>query len=155
RPGMPPLRPRAAVRKLRLVGCLAARALLPMADPERDRGLRAAIDAAERLADRRGKWKELLRARQGPDGWWTVASPRAIDAAWGASDKAHEGRMGRIAGMIRCVFGGLFRPVTPPRTCLTADPLSLAQAAYEERALPSGQLDPARLLVLADALEEA
>ena len=31
--------------------------------------------------------------------------------------------------------------------------VSLACAAYEERALPSGQLDPSRLGVLADALE--
>jgi hypothetical protein len=31
----------------------------------------------------------------------------------------------------------------------------LAQAAYEERSLPSGELDTARLAVLADALEEA
>jgi hypothetical protein len=31
----------------------------------------------------------------------------------------------------------------------------LAQAAYEERHLPSGELDPARLAELADALEEA
>ena len=31
----------------------------------------------------------------------------------------------------------------------------LARAAYEERELPSGHLDRARLAVLADALEEA
>jgi hypothetical protein len=31
----------------------------------------------------------------------------------------------------------------------------LAEAAYEERELPSGRLDPVRLTVLADALEEA
>jgi hypothetical protein len=31
----------------------------------------------------------------------------------------------------------------------------LAEAAYDERQLPSGHLDPARLAVLADALEEA
>jgi hypothetical protein len=33
--------------------------------------------------------------------------------------------------------------------------LSLAEAAYEDRSLPSGHLDPARLCVLSDALEEA
>jgi hypothetical protein len=33
--------------------------------------------------------------------------------------------------------------------------LLLAEAAYKERTLPSGHLDPARLAVLADALEEA
>jgi hypothetical protein len=31
----------------------------------------------------------------------------------------------------------------------------LAQAAYEQRSLPDGRLDKARLAVLADALEEA
>ena len=33
--------------------------------------------------------------------------------------------------------------------------LSLALAAYTERSLPSGHLDPERLLILADALEDA
>jgi hypothetical protein len=33
--------------------------------------------------------------------------------------------------------------------------VQLARAAYEERILPAGHLDPARLAVLADALEEA
>jgi hypothetical protein len=33
--------------------------------------------------------------------------------------------------------------------------VKLSQAAYEDRLLPSGELDPARLAVLADALEEA
>jgi hypothetical protein len=32
---------------------------------------------------------------------------------------------------------------------------NLAKAAYDERALPSGELDPVRLTVLADGLEEA
>ena len=31
----------------------------------------------------------------------------------------------------------------------------LARAAYDERILPGGELDPARLSVLADAIEEA
>ena len=33
--------------------------------------------------------------------------------------------------------------------------VGLAQAAYDQRELPAGTLDPARLAVLADALEEA
>ena len=33
--------------------------------------------------------------------------------------------------------------------------MQFAQAAYEERELPSGHLSPTRLAVLADALEEA
>jgi hypothetical protein len=38
---------------------------------------------------------------------------------------------------------------------LTPQVVALAQAAYEQRELPSGALDAARLAVLADALEEA
>ncbi len=57
------------------------------------------------------------------------------------------------ASLLRCIFGNPFRPVTldpaPPATVL-----SVAQAAYEARELPSGHLDPARHAILADALEE-
>ena len=42
---------------------------------------------------------------------------------------------------------GLARP--------TASVRAIAQATYEDRLLPDGALDPARLAVLADALEEA
>jgi hypothetical protein len=60
---------------------------------------------------------------------------------------------------LRDLFGNPFRPAP----VLDAAWLSwgggtaarLAQAAYDERQLPSGDLDPARLAVLADALEEA
>jgi hypothetical protein len=48
-----------------------------------------------------------------------------------------------------------FRPVALDPAWRTPDGLSLAQAAYEHRALPAGTLDPARLGLLADALEDA
>ena len=38
---------------------------------------------------------------------------------------------------------------------MTAEVVSLAEAAYDQRHLPSGHLDPQRLAVLADALEDA
>jgi hypothetical protein len=65
----------------------------------------------------------------------------------------------RQPALLRDIFGDPFRP--PP--ALDASLLSwndglvvkLAEAAYEHRALPSGVLDPHRLSVLADALEEA
>jgi hypothetical protein len=73
-----------------------------------------------------------------------------------------EPRRREQADLVRCVFGPL--PFRTPRL----DPgwrtplvLSLARAAYEERVVPDPSrpgwlvLDPARLLVLADALEEA
>jgi hypothetical protein len=59
---------------------------------------------------------------------------------------------------IRDIFGNPFRPVTVSPIVLAWNDgvvVRLAQAAYEERQLPSGELDPFRLAVLADALEEA
>jgi hypothetical protein len=57
------------------------------------------------------------------------------------------------AGIIRCVVGNPFRP---PAAARRDPPIpALAQAAYDERILPSGHLDNARLAVLSDALEEA
>jgi hypothetical protein len=59
------------------------------------------------------------------------------------------------AALVRCMFGNPFRPITINPAWQTPTVTSLARAAYEERSLPSGELDPARLAVLADALEEA
>jgi hypothetical protein len=59
------------------------------------------------------------------------------------------------AALIRDLFGSPFHPITIDAACRTPTVLSLAQAAYDERHLPSGELDPHRLAVLADALEEA
>ena len=60
------------------------------------------------------------------------------------------------ARLLRDLFGPvLFRPLRLDPAWLTQDVVFLAQAAYEERILPSGHLDLARLAVLADALEEA
>jgi hypothetical protein len=60
--------------------------------------------------------------------------------------------------LLRCLAGNPWRPVPPPAPrvfswndgCVAR----LARAAYDDR-LPEGRLDPARLAVLADALEEA
>ncbi len=60
--------------------------------------------------------------------------------------------------LIRDLFGNPFRPASINRTLLAWNDrtvVRLAQAAYEERILPAGTLDNTRLLILADALEEA
>jgi hypothetical protein len=59
------------------------------------------------------------------------------------------------AGLLRDVFGNPFRPVRVDAAWLTGTVVSLAQAAYDDRRLPSGELAPVRLAVLADALEDA
>jgi hypothetical protein len=67
----------------------------------------------------------------------------------------YQRRRRREADAVRCLFGNPFRPVTLDPAWLTPDVVKLAQAAYEERTLPAGTLEPARLLLLADALEDA
>lgn len=63
------------------------------------------------------------------------------------------------ADLLREIFGPLpFRPMSVDPSWLAWDGgavLALAQAAYDERELPSGRLDPVRLAILADALEDA
>jgi hypothetical protein len=62
------------------------------------------------------------------------------------------------AALIRDLFGNPFRPLPPldPSSldCKGGAVVHLARAVYEERLLPEGRLDPARLAALADALEE-
>ncbi len=57
-------------------------------------------------------------------------------------------------GFIRCIIGNPFRPISNNPAWLTPTVTGLATAAYEHRILPSGHLDPARLAILADALED-
>jgi hypothetical protein len=62
------------------------------------------------------------------------------------------------ASLLRCVFGNPFRPVAvdPPWLSWQGGTVfRLALAAYNERHLPTGTLEPTRLAILADALEEA
>ena len=83
------------------------------------------------------------RATAGGQGW---------DAdLWYAEEQAH-------VDILRDIFGGPCRPrctSTPPGSPGTDGTIpKLAEAAYQERALPAGSLDRDRLAVLADALEE-
>jgi hypothetical protein len=84
-----------------------------------------------------------------------AASPRGpgfrldvYQAAMGAEREAQ-------ARLARCVFGNPFRPAAPDPALRAFVVVTLAQAVYDERLLPSGELDLKRLAVLADALEEA
>jgi hypothetical protein len=58
-------------------------------------------------------------------------------------------------GLIHDLLGNPFRPVTLNRAWLSQAVVRIAQAVYDERSLPSGELDLARLAVLSDALEDA
>jgi hypothetical protein len=83
---------------------------------------------------------------------------RALEGAGGDIWTYHQGRADEElaqAALLREIIGNPFRPITLGRDLRMANIVSLAQAAYDDRLLPGGELDPARLAVLADALEEA
>ena len=97
-----------------------------------------------------------------------VAHPGAFDAAFymtarpitpGANGAWDTGMEAAICGLLRCVFGNPFRssPPLPPAVLAWNDRTvpRLAEAAYDDRRLPEGTLDPGRLAVLADALLDA
>jgi hypothetical protein len=105
----------------------------------------------------------LFLSIQGPPGIyaaWAAASsanPHVRNAAYGAARQASSTGLRRagVVAVLRDIFGNPFRPVSLARSWLTPTVANLAATAYEERALPSGELDRTRLAVLADALEEA
>jgi hypothetical protein len=160
------LRGRASDRKLRLLACACVRRLWPLVYDERGR---QAVAAVERLSDGDTTAEGLSLARQAalkalvdsPD-LWPAARPLA-DAVLALTDAdvMNAARAGVALlqlthrHLLHEVFGNPFRPVAVSPAWHTSQVLALAQAAYDERELPAGTLDAARLAVLADALEEA
>lgn len=60
-----------------------------------------------------------------------------------------------LSHVLRDIIGNPFLPKRLSPRYATADVVRLAAMAYDVRALPSGELDSARLAVLSDALEDA
>jgi hypothetical protein len=93
-----------------------------------------------------------------------VVYDKGVDAGE-KDDKTDEGYYSRNSSqraecaaqaiLLRDIFGNPFRPPALDPLWQTPAVVQLAQAAYDERELPGGQLDPPRLAVLADALESA
>jgi hypothetical protein len=94
----------------------------------------------------------LLAARQAAlsEAWYA-----ARGAAEFAARAAGRGEASAQCELLRELVGNPFRPVPHDSAWRTPDVTGLARSAYEERILPAGTLDPVRLGVLADALEEA
>jgi hypothetical protein len=87
------------------------------------------------------------------------ATDAAEAASRGAATFAGDEELPAQAALLPDLFGPLpFRPVAVENGWLTWNDGTvrrLTEAAYQERLLPQGTLDPGRLAVLADALEES
>jgi hypothetical protein len=173
------LRGKASDRKLRLFGCACCRRVLPPGD-SRHHGLGLAEDIAEgspgpAISELSESWQCML-SEGGTAVDWALLEPLRDDLAerglssefpsWSAGLAATEpangvgvteaAELALQSQWLRCIVGPLpFRPVTPDPAWQTAEVVGLAQAAYDEREMPAGHLDVARLVILADALEEA
>jgi hypothetical protein len=175
---------KASERKLRLFGCACVRQVWSrlaswcreaVEDAEWHADGRAGAEAGERprLPSRAGEalvaW---VFASSAPDAGRVNAEAAAAfatlvplsvrdaaNAALAASRAGKGDEKSTPCALLRCLFGSPFRPppAIPPSVlawnggCV----VELANAIYEERALPGGTLDGNRLAVLADALEEA
>jgi hypothetical protein len=165
---------RASARKLRLWACACCRSVWHMLD-ERSR---RAVEVAEHFANGQATDADLAAAHAAAtEACRTIrgSGPQDVyNARWAASDAVlavaadiAEAALTMTnlsygppvipgtAPLLRCVFGNPFRPLVLDRAWLTPTVVALGQAAYDERLLPSGELDHDRLLILADALEEA
>jgi hypothetical protein len=143
-------------RKCRLFVCSCARRLPRLRSAEEDRERENAVAVAERFADglaSAARLRQVLPCSSGK-GFWTVAHPDALEAV-GLSVRETQIKAALKADLLRDLFGNPFRPAIIEQAWCTSDVLALARAAYQERLLPGGDLDGARLAVLADALEEA
>jgi len=90
----------------------------------------------------------------------SIAVGRLARAAAGLEEGRPEEELrapeqGAQCDLLRCIFGNPFHPVSLAPAWRTPAVLNLAQAAYDDRLLPSGLLDNTGLAILADALEEA
>jgi hypothetical protein len=84
--------------------------------------------------------------------WYAVERSYGLRSGWGSVRENEERAQ---CHYLRDLFDNPFRPPSFDQMWRTPITASLAQATYDERIAPEALLDPARLSILADALEEA
>jgi hypothetical protein len=177
------LRGRASDRKLRLFACACCRRVWGLLPGDPNRALVAAVEGRPAGAfDDPGLHEALLASSSQEHEWgssqayWAVKYlgrsfykldplSAAVEVVFRAARAAEDEGGGAVAaeraaqaGLLRDIFGNRFCPVAFDSAWLSwngGTVRALAQVAYDERTMPDGTLDPARLAVLADALEEA
>jgi hypothetical protein len=175
-------RRRSGRRKFRLLACACCRQVWPLLTEQDRRAVEAAERSADGLAF---PGEVVTRTPEGHGDFirWSAAKAAAAVTLPNAAEAARQalgfapGALSRDVltpwvvnqrrwaeceayqrGLFRDLFGNPFRPVTLDPAWLAwhgGAVVKLAQSVYEERELPSGHLDAARLAVLADMLEEA
>jgi hypothetical protein len=154
-------------RKVRLFACACCRRVWHLLT---DRRSQEAVAVAEAYADGQADKLALREACQ--EAFQAITRGRLTSSAEGAAQACAEeyrayplmtaATLRGVAPeesksfplLLSCVFGNPFRAVSMGPAWRTTEVVRLAQAAYDERVLPSGELHPDRLAVLADALEE-
>jgi hypothetical protein len=165
------LGPQASPRTLRLFGTACYRHIWD----DLDKKVRSAVELAEYFSDGFASRMALTSAEesmQEAGGESGCASDYAFTAAQNSVGEmiriATVARMhaaGRIQSLARektarsyacSALRDIFTPFRANREWVALSAaVALAQGAYDERLLPSGHLDPGRLAVLADAVEES